>query len=235
MEDLWPPLSGNHSQLFGPPDPQHSCPDSAGGYAPRQREAGLVGPILDRSHLRWAFGLLGVMESENWPAAIRIIARTMEPRERAFGNGHPMQFFVDQRSELRQAEESPQPQAWSSSVKSGGQTAGMSTLCHYVTMNALSVLLPLKKGAARIDGGREAPRLSFTLDVGTTTTPEGFAFFPPFLHGGTLGTQSVTFLPSTNPRAAPTSSINSARYPCLSSPLPASARSSTLPRVAFPL
>ena len=139
------------------------------------------------------------------------------------------------RSELRQAEESPQPQAWSSSVKSGGQTAGMSTLCHYVTMNALSVLLPLKKGAARIDGGREAPRLSFTLDVGTTTTPEGFAFFPPFLHGGTLGTQSVTFLPSTNPRAAPTSSINSARYPCLSSPLPASARSSTLPRVAFPL
>ena len=36
------------------------------------------------------------MESENWPAAIRIIARTMEPRERAFGNGHPMQFFVDQ-------------------------------------------------------------------------------------------------------------------------------------------
>jgi len=49
--------------------------------------------------------LLGVVESANWPTAIRIIARTMEPGERAFGNGHPMQFFVDQRSELRQAEE----------------------------------------------------------------------------------------------------------------------------------
>lgn len=74
----------------------------------------LVGPILDRSHLRWAFGiavlawstvsmmtslargfasliifrlLLGIMESANWPAAIRIVARTMEPRERALGNG----------------------------------------------------------------------------------------------------------------------------------------------------
>src|SRR5262245_47336875 len=73
-----------------------------------------IGPILDRSHLRWAFGiavlawsavsmmtalavgfasliifrlLLGVMESANWPAAIRIIARTMEPSERALGNG----------------------------------------------------------------------------------------------------------------------------------------------------
>jgi ACS family hexuronate transporter-like MFS transporter len=73
-----------------------------------------VGPILDRSHLRWVFGfavlawstvsmltglatgfaslivfrlLLGIMESANWPAAIRIVARTMEPRERALGNG----------------------------------------------------------------------------------------------------------------------------------------------------
>jgi MFS transporter, ACS family, aldohexuronate transporter len=73
-----------------------------------------AGPILDRSHLRWAFGtavlawstvsmmtglaagfaslivfrlLLGVMESANWPAAIRIVARTMEPSERTLGNG----------------------------------------------------------------------------------------------------------------------------------------------------
>ena len=74
----------------------------------------LVGPILDRSHLRWAFGaavlawstvsmmtglasgfaslmlfrlLLGIMESANWPAAIRIVARSMEPSERTLGNG----------------------------------------------------------------------------------------------------------------------------------------------------
>ena len=74
----------------------------------------VVGPILDRSHLRWAFGaavlawstvsvltglatgfaslivfrlLLGVMESANWPAAIRIVARALEPGERALGNG----------------------------------------------------------------------------------------------------------------------------------------------------
>src|SRR2546426_11961177 len=73
-----------------------------------------VGPVLDRSHLRWAFGaavlawstvsvmtglatgfaslivfrlLLGVMESANWPAAIRIVARSLEPSERALGNG----------------------------------------------------------------------------------------------------------------------------------------------------
>ena len=73
-----------------------------------------VGPVLDRSHLRWAFGaavlawstvsvmtglatgfaslivfrlLLGVMESANWPAAIRIVARSLEPNERALGNG----------------------------------------------------------------------------------------------------------------------------------------------------
>jgi len=74
----------------------------------------VVGPILDRSHLRWAFGiavlawstvsmmtglatgfasliifrlLLGVAESANWPAAIRIIARAMKPSERTLGNG----------------------------------------------------------------------------------------------------------------------------------------------------
>src|SRR5437870_6805299 len=74
----------------------------------------LVGPLLDRLHLRWAFGaavllwsvvsaatglasgfvslivfrlLLGITEAANWPAAIRIVARTMEPRERSLGNG----------------------------------------------------------------------------------------------------------------------------------------------------
>ena len=31
--------------------------------------------------------LLGVMESANWPAAIRIVARVLEPSERALGNG----------------------------------------------------------------------------------------------------------------------------------------------------
>src|SRR5215831_2744861 len=72
------------------------------------------GPILDRSHLRWAFGgvvliwsavsavtslatgfasliafrlLLGISEASNWPAAVRIVARAMEPREQALGNG----------------------------------------------------------------------------------------------------------------------------------------------------
>src|SRR5437879_2527455 len=74
----------------------------------------VVGPILDRSHLRWAFawavflwsvvsvftGLangfvallifrlaLGVVESANWPAGMRVVARLLEPRERALGNG----------------------------------------------------------------------------------------------------------------------------------------------------
>src|SRR5438445_6045850 len=74
----------------------------------------LVGPILDRSNLRWAFawavflwsvvsvltGLangfvallifrlsLGVVESANWPAGMRVVARLLEPRERALGNG----------------------------------------------------------------------------------------------------------------------------------------------------
>src|SRR6266849_885474 len=73
-----------------------------------------VGPILDRSNLRWAFasavflwsvvsiltGLangfvallifrlaLGVVESANWPAGMRVVARMLEPRERALGNG----------------------------------------------------------------------------------------------------------------------------------------------------
>lgn len=73
-----------------------------------------VGPLLDRLHLRWAFGaavllwsivsaatglasgfaslivfrmLLGIAEAANWPAAIRIVARSMEPRERSLGNG----------------------------------------------------------------------------------------------------------------------------------------------------
>ncbi len=73
-----------------------------------------VGPILDRSNLRWAFasavflwslvsvltGLangfvallifrfaLGVVESANWPAGLRVLARLLEPRERALGNG----------------------------------------------------------------------------------------------------------------------------------------------------
>src|SRR5882724_9926624 len=74
----------------------------------------VVGPLLDRLHLRWAFGaavllwslvsaatglqsgfvslivfrlLLGIAEAANWPAAIRIVARCMEPRERSLGNG----------------------------------------------------------------------------------------------------------------------------------------------------
>jgi MFS transporter, ACS family, hexuronate transporter len=73
-----------------------------------------VGPLLDRLQLRWAYGLavllwsvvsaltglaggfaaliafrlmLGIAEAANWPAAIRVVARTLEPRERALGNG----------------------------------------------------------------------------------------------------------------------------------------------------
>jgi len=73
-----------------------------------------VGFVLDRSNLRWAFGLavlawslvtaltglargfaglmvfrllLGVMESANWPAAIRIVARVLPPSERTLGSG----------------------------------------------------------------------------------------------------------------------------------------------------
>lgn len=73
-----------------------------------------VGAGLDRWHLRWAYGsavlawsavaaltslatgfaslvlfrlLLGVVESVNWPAAMRIVARTLPPQERSLGNG----------------------------------------------------------------------------------------------------------------------------------------------------
>lgn len=73
-----------------------------------------AGPMLDRWHLRWAYGfavlawsvagaatalargfwdllgfrfLLGVAEAANWPAALRIVARVLPPHERALGNG----------------------------------------------------------------------------------------------------------------------------------------------------
>lgn len=73
-----------------------------------------VGGLLDRWHLRWAYGigvlawslvaattaaatgfvsllvfrlLLGATESVNWPAAMRIVARTLPPHERSLGNG----------------------------------------------------------------------------------------------------------------------------------------------------
>ncbi|HYI95055.1 MAG TPA: MFS transporter [Bryobacteraceae bacterium] len=73
-----------------------------------------IGGFLDRSHLRWAYGtgvllwsaaasltgfatgfaslitfrlLLGVTESVNWPAAMRIVARLLRPHERSLGNG----------------------------------------------------------------------------------------------------------------------------------------------------
>jgi MFS transporter, ACS family, hexuronate transporter len=73
-----------------------------------------VGPLLDRFHLRWAFGaavvlwsavsvatglvsgfagliafrlLLGVAEAGNWPGATRVVARTFEPAERSMANG----------------------------------------------------------------------------------------------------------------------------------------------------
>jgi len=73
-----------------------------------------VGLLLDRSNLRWAYGLavlawsvaagltglangvlmlalfrglLGVMESANWPAAMRIVARALPPKDRPLGNG----------------------------------------------------------------------------------------------------------------------------------------------------
>jgi MFS transporter, ACS family, aldohexuronate transporter len=73
-----------------------------------------VGPLLDRSHLRWIYGsavlawscvaamtglatgfaalilfrlLLGMAEAANWPGATRIVAGVFEPRERALGNG----------------------------------------------------------------------------------------------------------------------------------------------------
>jgi ACS family hexuronate transporter-like MFS transporter len=73
-----------------------------------------VGPILDRSNLRWAFAVavllwsivsvltglangfvallifrlsLGVVESANWPGGMRLVSRLLEPKERALGNG----------------------------------------------------------------------------------------------------------------------------------------------------
>lgn len=73
-----------------------------------------VGAFLDRSHLRWAFAiavlawsvagaltalsanfvmllcfrlLLGLAESANWPAAMRIVARALPPKDRPLGNG----------------------------------------------------------------------------------------------------------------------------------------------------
>ena len=73
-----------------------------------------VGPLMDRFHLRWAFGLavllwsavsaatglasgfvgllafrlsLGIAEAANWPGATRIVARTFEPAQRSLANG----------------------------------------------------------------------------------------------------------------------------------------------------
>ena len=73
-----------------------------------------IGGLLDRVHLRWAYGfgvllwsasaaltalaggfgalvffrlLLGVTESVNWPAAMRIVARVLPANERSLGNG----------------------------------------------------------------------------------------------------------------------------------------------------
>lgn len=73
-----------------------------------------IGMILDRSNLRWTYGLgvlawsaacaltglatgfwsliffrllLGVMESVNWPAALRIVSQVLEPKDRTLGNG----------------------------------------------------------------------------------------------------------------------------------------------------
>lgn len=73
-----------------------------------------IGLVLDRTNLRWAYGiavvlwsltaaltgtassfaglicfrlLLGIMESANWPAAMRTVARALPPRDRPLGNG----------------------------------------------------------------------------------------------------------------------------------------------------
>lgn len=73
-----------------------------------------VGPLMDRIHLRWVFGiavllwsvvsvvtglansfvgllvlrlLLGIAEAGNWPGATRVVARTFEPAERSLANG----------------------------------------------------------------------------------------------------------------------------------------------------
>jgi len=74
----------------------------------------IVGPLMDRFHLRWVFGmavvlwsavsiatglatgfvglvvfrlLLGIAEAANWPGATRIVARTFEPAQRSLANG----------------------------------------------------------------------------------------------------------------------------------------------------
>ena len=74
----------------------------------------LFGGLIDRSHLRWAYGgavlawstvglltsfatgfwsmaafrvLLGITESPNWPGALRIVQRALPERERPLGNG----------------------------------------------------------------------------------------------------------------------------------------------------
>ena len=73
-----------------------------------------VGLLLDRHHLRWAYGLvvlawsataaltglansfyafigfrllLGITESVNWPAALRVVSRALPPEDRQLGNG----------------------------------------------------------------------------------------------------------------------------------------------------
>jgi MFS transporter, ACS family, hexuronate transporter len=73
-----------------------------------------VGTVLDRTNIRWTYGigvllwsasaaltsvasgfaglivfrlLLGITESVNWPAAMRIVARALPPQERSLGNG----------------------------------------------------------------------------------------------------------------------------------------------------
>ena len=73
-----------------------------------------IGALLDRIHLRWAYGigvllwsaaaaltsiadgfvtliffrlLLGLTEAVNWPAAMRVVARVLPPHERSLGNG----------------------------------------------------------------------------------------------------------------------------------------------------
>ncbi len=73
-----------------------------------------IGALLDRANLRWTYGLgvlawsascaatglagsfrglvgfrllLGITESVNWPAALRVISGVLEPRDRQLGNG----------------------------------------------------------------------------------------------------------------------------------------------------
>src|SRR5437764_5939813 len=74
----------------------------------------VIGVVLDRTNLRWAFAtavlawsvaagltslaggfasllffrlLLGIAESANWPAAMRMVARALPPEDRPLGNG----------------------------------------------------------------------------------------------------------------------------------------------------